>query len=162
VTIPLVVPDVFGASDQWVGLLWGCFGGGVFAGSLALTLRPLPRRGLAVCLSNGIGGLVLVAYGLCDDLPLAAATLVAWGLGAAVFVNFVVALLQEHAEPRLIGRVMSMYSLAFFLAMPIGYGQAGLVTTAYGPQTTLVASGVAAAAIGFACLAGLPSVRRLR
>ena len=49
-------------------------------------------------------------------------------------MNFVVALLQEHAEPRMIGRVMSMYSLAFFVAMPLGYAQAGVLTSAFGPQ----------------------------
>ena len=42
VTVPLVVPDIFHASDKWVGILWGCFGAGVLAGSLILTLRPLP------------------------------------------------------------------------------------------------------------------------
>ena len=63
VTVALVVPDVLHASDKWVGLLGGRFGAGVFAGSVLLTLRPLPRRGLAVCLANLAGGLVLVAYG---------------------------------------------------------------------------------------------------
>jgi hypothetical protein len=61
----------------------------------------------------------------------------------------------------MIGRVMSMYSLAFFLAMPVGYAQAGAITTWFGPQTTLLANGVAAAAIGLACLVGARSVRSL-
>jgi len=161
VTIALVVPDVFGASDRWVGILWGCFGAGVFLGSLGLTLRPLPRRGLAVCVSNLLGGLVLVLYGLSRTLLLSAGVLVLWGLVAAVFINYVVALLQEHTEPRMMGRVMSMYSLVFFVAMPIGYGQAGLVTSAFGLQVTLLASGLVAAAIGLACLLLLRPVRVL-
>ena len=161
VTVPLLVPDVFHASDKWVGILWACFGGGVVAGSIALTLRPFPRRGLALCITNLTGGLILVAYGASGSLGLSAAILVAWGIGASVFMNYVVALLQEHTEPRMIGRVMSMYSLAFFLAMPVGYAQAGAITTWFGPQTTLLANGVAAAAIGLACLVGARSVRSL-
>jgi|GEM_PF-1325924 len=162
VTIAIVVPDVLHASDKWVGLLWGCFGAGVFAGSVLLTLRPLPRRGLAVCLANVAGGIILVLYGASETLPRAAALLFAWGLGASVFMNYVVALLQERADPARLGRVMSMYSLVFFLSMPLGYAQSGALTRAFGPQATLVANGVVAAAIGLACLAFLRSVRALR
>jgi len=161
VTIPLVVPDVLHASDKWIGILWGCFGAGVFLGSVLLTLRPLPRRGLAVCLANFVGGLVLVLYGSSWVLPLSGGALVLWGLTASVFINYVVALLQQHANPRMMGRVMSMYSLVFFISMPIGYAQAGLVTHRFGPQVTLVASGLVAAAIGLLCLALVRAVRGL-
>lgn len=161
VTVPLLVPDVFHASDKWVGILWGCFGGGVVLGSIALALRPLPRRGLAVCLANVVGGLVLVAYGASDTLPAAAAALLLWGMGASVFINYVAVLLQEHAEPRMIGRVMSMYSLAFAISMPLGYALSGALTTAIGATHTLLVMGCFAAAIGVACLAGLRSVRSL-
>ncbi len=161
VTVPIVVPDVFQASDKWVGLLWGCFGGGVFAGSVALTLRPLPRRGLAVCIVNIVGGLVLVGYSRSETLPVAAVLLFAWGLGASVFMNYVVALLQQHSDRRMIGRVMSMYTLVFFVSMPIGYGQSGLLTGSYGPQTTLLVNGILATAIGLLCLAFLRPVRDL-
>jgi predicted MFS family arabinose efflux permease len=162
VTVPLVVPDVLHADDKWVGLLWGAFGAGVFSGSLVLTFLALPRRGLAVCLANLTGGLVLVAYGRSDTRSEATALLFLWGLGASVFINYVVSLLQERADPARLGRVMSMYSLVFFLSMPLGYAQAGALTRAFGPQPTLVANGVVAAAVGLACLIGLRTVRRLR
>jgi MFS family permease len=161
VTIALVVPDVLHAPDKWVGLLWGCFGAGIFTGSLLLTWRPLPRRGLAVCISNAVGGATLVAYGLSESLALSAALLFVWGLGASIFMNYVVTLIQERAEPAMMGRVMSMYSLAFFLSMPAGYAQAGLVTRLFEPQTTLVASGIAAVAIGLATLVLARTVRGL-
>jgi hypothetical protein len=45
--------------------------------------------------------------------------------------------------------------------MPLGYAQAGAVTSAWGPQATLLSSGVAAAAVGLACLVGARSVRAL-
>lgn len=161
VTIALVVPDVLHASDKWVGILWGCFGAGVFLGSVLLTVRPLPRRGLAVCLSNVVGGIVLVLYAASGSLAASAAALVVWGLGASVFINFVVALLQQHAAPAMMGRVMSMYTLAFFVSMPLGYAQAGALTRAFGPQAALATSGWISAAIGLACLALARSVRRL-
>jgi hypothetical protein len=161
VTVPLIVPDVLHASDKWVGLLWGCFGGGVFAGSVFLTLRPLPGRGLAVCLTIFVGGITEVLYGMSDVLLLSAGLQVVSGLNASVFMNYVVALLQEQAEPRMMGRVMSMYSLVFFASMPIGYAQAGIVTRLFGPQTTLVASGCLAAAVGLGCVLLMRRVRSL-
>lgn len=161
VTAPIMVPDVFGESDEWLGFLWGAFGAGVFSGSLALTLRPLRHRGLASCLSILSGGVVLVLYGLTAELPVAVALLVAWGAGASVFMNYVVSLLQENALPQMMGRVMSMYSLVFFASMPVGYAQAGVVTDLYGPQVTLVASGAIAGLIGIACVLLLAPVRRL-
>ena len=61
----------------------------------------------------------------------------------------------------MIGRVMSMYSLAFFLSVPAGHAQAGAVTSAFGPQACLLASGLLATAVGIACLVGVRSVREL-
>jgi MFS family permease len=161
VTVPLIVPDILGATDKWVGILWGCFGAGAFLGSVALTLRPLPRRGLAVCLSILLGGVLYVLYGLSEILLLSAALQLAAGLNASVFMNYAVSLLQEHTAPRMMGRVMSMYSFAFFASMPIGYAQAGIVTSLFGPQTTLVSAGLLAAVIGLACVTLLRPVRAL-
>jgi len=162
VTVPLLVPDVFRASDKWVGILWGCFGGGVVLGSIFLTLRPFSRRGLATLVSNLAGGGLLFLYGSTQTLPVAAALLVGWGLSASVFINFVVALLQETSEPAMLGRVMSMYSLVFFIASPIGYAQAGLLTTRLGMQPTLILNGMTAALIALACILLLRSVRSLQ
>lgn len=161
VTTPLIVPDIFHESDRWVGILSGCFGAGVVLGSIALTLRPLQHRGRAVCLATFTGGAVLVWYGTSQTLLLSAAILVVWGLSAAVFINCVVALLQEKTDPAMMGRVMSMYSLVFFASSPLGHLQAGLITTAYGIQETLVSSGIAAALIGLGCLLFLRPVRVL-
>ena len=108
------------------------------------------------------GGVTQTLYGLSERLWVSAMLQVASGLNASVFMNYVVTLLQENTEPRMMGRVMSMYTLAFFVAMPLGYAQAGVVTRFFGPQATLVTSGLAAAAIGLAAVALLREVRGLR
>ena len=161
VTIPILVPDVYAAPDKWVGIFWGCFGGGFFAGSLLLVWKPLPRRGLWVMLSNLLGGLSLCAFALSRDLALSCGILALWGVTAATFSNYVLSLLQEHTEPPMLGRVMSMYTLCFFAANPIGYAQSGWLAGRIGVEATLLASGLAAAGIGLVSLVGLRSVRRL-
>ncbi len=161
VTVPILVPDLFAVGDKWVGLLWGCFGAGVFAGSVALTIRPFPRRGLATCVSILSGGVVLVLYSQSEDLLVSALLLVVWGFGASVFMNYAVSLIQENTDPRMMGRVMSMYTLAFFASMPIGYAQAGFVTTAFDPQVTLLSSGIVSAIIGVVGIVFSRAVRSL-
>jgi MFS family permease len=162
VTLPILVPDVFLAGDKWIGLLWACFGGGVFTGSLALTRWPIPRRGLAVLLSILTGGAVTILYGMTGNLALAGGLQVVQGLSASMFMNYVVALLQENAEPRMMGRVMSMYSLAFFASMPVGYAQAGAVSAAFGPKATLISSGAVAVLLALIFITSARAVRSLR
>ncbi len=152
VTVPLIVPDVLGAPDRWVGFLWGAFGGGVFVGSVLLTIVRIPRRGLAVNLAILISGMLLLAYAQAESRALVLPILFAWGLSASMFINFVVSLLQELADERMMGRTMSMYSLVFFISGPIGYGQAGLLTDRFGPQSTLAINGAAALIFGLLTL----------
>lgn len=161
VTIPILVPDWFGASDRWVGFLFGFFGAGVLVGSIGLMRLPERRRGRSVILANLSGGLILCGLSQSRSLPLTASLLFVWGIGAAVFMNYVIVLLQTRAEDAMMGRVMSMYSLVFFGSIPLGHAQAGWVTTQFGIEATLLSSGIVSTAIGVACLLGLRSVRAL-
>lgn len=107
VTVPLFIPDVLGASDKWVGIFWSCFGAGTLLGSIALTIRPLRRRGQAICGAYVVGGLLLMLYASSRHVLLAAGILFVLG-GVSAIVNYIVALMQEHAAPEMLGRVMSM------------------------------------------------------
>ncbi|MGD9932166.1 MAG: MFS transporter [Dehalococcoidia bacterium] len=162
VTVVLLVSDVFEARDTFVGVLWGCFGGGILLGSLALTVKRLPRRGLFVCLCVFVGGFFFIGYGLTSSLPLAMVFLVLLGMtGPAVFINTVVALIQEYTPPQMMGRVMSMYGLTFMATSPIGYAQAAVVERFVGPANTVVISGLMCTSLGLLCVLFLKPVRRL-
>jgi MFS family permease len=162
VTIPLVVPDLLERSDKWVGILSGCFGSGVVIGSILLALRPIPRRGLAIIIATVSGGVVLVIYGVSNNVALSAVALFVWGLGAAVFINYASGLIQEQTEQHVMGRVMSMYFLSFQLAQPVGFVLTATVVSVFGLREALVGNGVAALVIGIACLMFLRPVRALR
>jgi MFS transporter, ENTS family, enterobactin (siderophore) exporter len=72
-----------------------------------------------------------------------------------------VALLQESTEPSMMGRVMSMYSLAFMASLPVGYALAGVLASVGGPRLALLVAGMAVAVIGVLFLVFLRPVRRL-
>ena len=134
----------------------------MFLCPLALTVWPIPRCGLAICLSMVSGGAGLTFYGLSETLYISALVLVWWGTGAAVFINYVIALLQENTESRMMGWLITMYSLAFFASSPIGYLQAGPVTSAFGTQVTLLSSGLVSMVLSGAYVVLLKPVRDLQ
>lgn len=163
VTIVLMVEDEFRAADRWVGLLWGAFGAGIVAGSLLLSAVRVRRRGLLLASSLVFGPAFTLAYGLAPNLGVAMACLFAAGItGPAVFINFAVALLQEQADRAMMGRVMSMYGLAFTASVPAGYLQAGIQASAWGPRATVVSSVAVCIVIGLLAMAFLRPVTRLR
>lgn len=161
VTAVLIVNDIMDASDKWVGLFSGAFGIGVLVGSIAMTMRPLPHRGRILCGAPIIGGIIFIAYGLSEVIPLSMVILIAWGLGAALFINLSTPLIQESASRDMLGRVMSMSSLMFAVGMPLGLAQSGITTSIWGPQASIVISGAIFAIIGVLALLFLKPVRDL-
>ena len=163
VTVVLFVDDVLHESDEYVGILWGCFGAGLVFGSVLMTAVRVRRRGLLLCSSVLMGGLFMVLFGLSSSLPLNMATLFISGvLGPAIFINFAMALLQENTERAMMGRVMSMYGLAFTASTPVGYAQADIMASAFGSQTTVVVSASITMVIGVCAMLFLRPVTRLR
>jgi hypothetical protein len=163
VTVVLMVQDEFGAPDRWVGFLWGAFGAGIVAGSLLLSVVRVQRRGLLLVSSLILGPTFVLGYALAPGGDVALGFLFFAGLtGPAIFINFAVALLQEYAERGMMGRVMSMYGLAFTASVPLGYLQAGIQASLWGPRATLVASLLACVGLGGIAMAFLRPVTRLR
>lgn len=163
VTVVIMVEDVLKESDKYVGLLWASFGAGILIGSVLMSLRPLPHRGTLVICSVVFGPLGYFCYGLSETAPLSMAILFVTGIiGPAVFINLASALLQEHSSPQMMGRVLSMYGLAFVASLPLGNLQAGIITSIWGPQAAIMAGGLAASAIGLVCLVFLKPVRGLK
>jgi MFS family permease len=128
-----------------------------------MSLRPLPHRGTLVILSVVFGPLGYFLYGMSEVAWLSMAILFVTGIvGPAVFINLASALLQEHSSPQMMGRVMSMYGLAFVASVPLGNLQAGIITSIWGPQAAIMFGGLAASAIGLASLVWLKPVRTLK
>ena len=160
VNMILLVEDVLELSDRWIGIFFAAFGAGIIVSSLLLTWKPLPRRGMLLALTPIIASPVFALFGLSEWPALTLVALLLLGPPAAVFINMALALIQEQAEPAVMGRVMSVYTLAFVASTPLGFAQAGIVATVWGPQVSIVSSALAAFVVGLVLLAVLP-VRKL-
>jgi MFS family permease len=162
VTLVLIVDDVFEASDRYVGFLVGSMGLGILVGSVVLSMIRIRRRGLLLCASLFGGGIFWTAYGFAPNEYVAMLLVFTAGvLGPAIFINFAVALLQEHSERAMMGRVMSVYGLSFQASTPLGYAMAAGQVALWGPQTTVVVSAAAATAFGVVAVLFLRPVTRL-
>jgi predicted MFS family arabinose efflux permease len=161
VNMVILVEDVLHASDKWIGIIFVAFGVGIMINLTVLTFWTVPRRGLLLAAMPIFAGVVFVGFGLSEDPYLSAFMMGLLGLGAGVFMGFAISLLQENVVDEMMGRVMSMYTLGFTIAIPIGLAQAGLVTNFWGPQVSLVASGIAACILGTLGLILVKPVRGL-
>ena len=162
VTAVFMVRDVWHESDKFIGLIYSAFGVGVIAGSLVLTTIRLRHRGILLTgVSTVLGGLFFAFVGVTSMVWVALGFQLLLGLAAAIFINNATPLLQEQAMGPKLGRVMSMQNLCFAVGQPLGVAQAGIVTSIYGPQTAIVASGAAMLIIGVLAFIFLKPIRNL-
>ncbi|HCV00812.1 MAG TPA: MFS transporter, partial [Dehalococcoidia bacterium] len=71
-------------------------------------------------------------------------------------------LIQANTPHVVMGRVMSIYTLAMAGGMPLGGLLAGLMSDAWGSREWFVACGLSLVAVGIAVLLTQPSLRHMR
>ena len=146
--LPVFSRDVLDVGEVGFGLLNAAFGLGMFAGSLYIASRgDFPRKGETLLRSLLIGSAVLLAFALSRWFALSLVSMLAWGFGAAFFMNLTITLIQSHTPDRLMGRVMSVQALAFFGVTPIGNIAAGVIAELASPQAAAIVGAAAVAAM---------------
>jgi MFS family permease len=128
VGLPWLADQRFGADASIFGLMLAGFGLGALVGALvAGSLRQAPRQGtllLAIASSLGIG---MAGIGLAPGPLVVLGVLAAMGLGIGYLNVVVLAWLQAHVEPSMLGRVMGLAMLASFGLGPVSLALAGII-----------------------------------
>lgn len=136
--MPAWAVRVLGGDATTNGFLQSARGVGALTGALMIAaFGGYIVRGRLLTLGGFILPLTLLAFSAVRWLPLSLLTLVGVGWGFMVFVNSSNALLQSHVPDDLRGRVMSIYTLAFFGLMPVGALLAGGAATWVGEPLTV-------------------------
>lgn len=142
--MPILARRLFVDDAAGVGWLMGAVGAGALAGSLALSIHTpketTSRRaiGLALllfALSLGVAGLVAVR-------PVVMTSLVAGGAAMVVSIALCNTSIQRRVPDPLRGRVLGMYTFAFFAFIPFGNLMAGLLAEKNGIGRALVELGL--------------------
>lgn len=151
--LPVFARDVFHRDAKGYSVLLAAFGIGGIAGAIGVAgFGHVRRKGIvAVGMQMVFGGL-MIAFAL-SRTPLLSYLLLALA-GAALMVVFAMfmTLVQSNVEDSFRGRVVSVYSLAFRGAIPLGNLAAGFATRFVAPQRVLVANGLILLAMGGAVL----------
>jgi predicted MFS family arabinose efflux permease len=141
--MPVVAEARFGMGA--VGLSWLVAGSGLGATIGALLLAALPdTAGLTKKLFFAaiLFGVSLIIFGLISDFVLAVLFIPVCGFGMMMQMAGNNILLQTNVEEAQRGRVMSMLSMSFQLAMPIGSLWMGSVAEQFGDSVPFVVGGV--------------------
>lgn len=155
VLFPLIVRDSYGGDSQLqstrLSLLLACFWGASFVSAAFLSrLKPLNHPGRAMIVSHAVGGLCLAAFALEQAFTSFMAVVVIWGLAAGVAISMSRTIVQGAAEPRYLGRVLSVYSMGFMGGAPLGSALVGFAATQVGPN---LAALIPAVGLGVAIVA---------
>ncbi len=141
--LPVFAKDVFGGDAKGYGQLLAAFGLGAVVGALAVAgLASVSHRGRVGVTMLGVFGVLSIAFAASRNLALSFVVLFLAGAAmVAVFATFMT-LVQTNVEEGMRGRVVSVYSLAFRGAMPLGNLAAGVLAAVFTAPWVLVGNGV--------------------
>lgn len=160
--IPAWAVNVLGGDATTNGYLQSARGLGALLGALMIaSLGRIHFKGKLLTLGTLAFPIVLIAFALVRWLPLSLLALVGVGWSFMILFNTANALIQTLVADELRGRVMAIYSLTFFGAMPIGGLLAGLVASRIGePDTVILGALISLAFAGLVWLR-VPGLRAL-
>ncbi|AGY59570.1 MFS transporter [Gloeobacter kilaueensis] len=141
--LPLFAKDILKVGSGGLGLLTGAVGIGAVTGALLIAWlgERLGKGRITFFASLALGG-SLVGFALSTDFVLS--LLLLFMLGAAIVsqVTIVNTELQTSVPDQLLGRVMSLFSLAFMGLTPVGNLLSGFVANHFGAPLTLAVGAV--------------------
>lgn len=143
--MPLFARVLFGQGASGLALLMGTLGVGALSGSLLLTIPRARSRKPSGVISVSLAafGAALVLAALSRSLGWAMAGLYMAGLSMVTCLASVNTHLQHVIPDELRGRVLSMYTFAFFGVIPFGNLISGALAERWGVRQTFLSMGTA-------------------
>jgi MFS family permease len=160
--LPVFARNVFHRDAKGYSVLLAAFGIGAILGAISVAaFGNVRRKGiLAVVMQMLFGGL-MAAFAMSRTPMLSYALLGLAGASLMVVFALFMTLVQANVENHLRGRVVSVYTLAFRGAMPLGNLVAGALAGAFSAPKVLVANGAVMVLMGIVTLATRQGVLEL-
>ncbi len=144
VLMPLVAGITLAGGPHTLGILMASAGLGALIGALYLASRE-SVHGLVNVIGHAttLLGLGLVALSFAPSLWIAAPLVLVCGLGWMVQMASTNTIIQSTVDTKMLGRVMSLYGVAFFAGYPVGAMLLGWLADQIGPMATFTCAGIA-------------------
>ena len=158
--LPMVATTTLGGGPHTLGILMSSAGLGALAGALYLATRStVVGLGGIIARSTIMLGCSLIALGFAPNAWVAVPLLFMTGLSWMVQMASTNTIIQTIVDTDKLGRVMSIYAVAFFGGMPLGALLLGFSADGIGPMRTFLVAGAAVAIAGLAYRRALPKLR---
>jgi MFS family permease len=160
--LPLFSESVFEVGASGLGVLNAAAGVGALAGSLVIAALAGASRPAVLQLGFGVAfGVALVAFGVAPSFVVAVLLVAIAGFTSAAYTALNNTLVLGNSEPRLHGRVMSVYLLTLGVTPVAAFPMAWLADLIGGPAAVALGGAVVAVVVaGVAIL--YPPYRRIR
>jgi MFS family permease len=143
VLLPVFAEEVLGGGPRTLGLLMSAAGLGALSGALWLaTRRTVVGLGGVIIAAGSLFGGGLIAFSVSRSLLFSLPLLVVAGMGMMVLAASANTVLQTVAPPRLRGRVMSLYAMAFMGMGTVGSLTGGWLASVLGAPTAVSLGGL--------------------
>ncbi|MEO6326749.1 MAG: MFS transporter [Thermoanaerobaculia bacterium] len=147
--LPVFAREVFHRDAKGYSALLSAFGIGAVLGAVSVAvLGHVQNKGIIAVAMQMTFGALMVAFSLSRIAYLSYVLLFLAGAALMVVFALFMTLVQTNVEDGLRGRVVSVYSLAFRGAMPLGNLAAGFAATLVPAPWVLVADGVLLVGVG--------------
>ncbi|MCI1273820.1 MAG: MFS transporter [Clostridiaceae bacterium] len=143
VVMPIYAKEILKGGAQTLGYLMSAAGIGALIGALYLSSRT-SIKGLSkwTCASAVMFGSGLIGLKFISNLPLALLSLSITGFGMVVLIASCNTIVQYYCEESKRGRVMGLYTIAFFGTAPFGSLIEGTIADKLGISTTYLINGI--------------------
>ncbi|MCC3419335.1 MAG: MFS transporter [Microcoleus sp. PH2017_01_SCD_O_A] len=143
VLVPIFATKILNGGPQTLGFLMAASGVGAFAGAIYLIGRKsIVGIGKLIAISPAIMGFGLIGFGLSRILWLSLIMMLFVGFGFIIQFAGGNTFLQTIVEDDKRGRVMSIYTMAFFGVTPFGNLVAGGMANYIGSPNTVILGGI--------------------
>lgn len=162
VLVPEIAKEDLGQSATGASILFAITSAGMLVMSVVLaSMSNLRHKGAMLLITLMIGGVVVVGIGASQWYVVTAVMMFLWGLGGGVMVNLNQTLAQTHTPDEMMGRVMSVVTLAIAGMMPLGMLAAGGGSVLIGAGEWLMVCGVTLVVVGAVLWFRLPALREM-
>ncbi|HEY7522474.1 MAG TPA: MFS transporter [Candidatus Limnocylindrales bacterium] len=161
--LPVYARDILGIGAPGLGLLTAAIGLGALTAAISVAvLRPSGGSGRMLLAGLAVASVALSVFAISAWLPISLLALVVLGGCQVVYYATTNTLIQVLVPPRLRGRVMSLYILTSFGAIPFGNLLAGGIAERLGAPVALAGGGVATLLVVALVAVRYPQLRTLR
>lgn len=160
--MPVFSERVFKVGAAGLGILMAANGIGALAGSFTVAALASHQRPAVLQIGFGVAyGLATVGFALAPSFELAVVLLALVGFSSGVYTGLNGTLVMGNAEPRLYGRVMSVYLLTFAVT-PLAALPMSWLTDQIGGRLTVAGAGTVVVVLVAGTAILYPPYRRIR